>query len=95
MHLKKKKIIDMFVMNHLHTLVDRQYVQQVQALALDMVAEQEQAHATNSKKNNFQHLFVKRKKSFLLVFDTVELELVQDTVCIVYRNEQKKKNIDE
>ncbi len=50
MQLKKKKIIDVLVMNNLHTLVDRQHVQQVQALALDTVEEQVQALATNSKR---------------------------------------------
>ncbi len=37
-------------MTNLHTLVDRQYVRQVQALALDMVVEQVQARATNNKR---------------------------------------------
>ena len=49
MQLKKKKIVDILKMNNLHTLVDRQHVQQVQALALDKVVEQEQALATNNK----------------------------------------------
>ncbi len=47
---KKKKIIDVLVMTNLHTLVDRQCVRQVQALALDMVVEQVQARATNNKR---------------------------------------------
>jgi hypothetical protein len=47
---KKKKIINVLVMTNLHTLVDRQYVRQVQALALDMVVEQVQARATNNKR---------------------------------------------